>query len=87
MEQETKKQVGYIESVELFADTMEERFLKGTQYSLIILASNEEGTLVVSKGDHVTRLESMTNAIEQYPSFFSLIKAALSVLALGEIKK
>lgn len=86
MAQETTTQVGYIESVELFADAMKERFIIGQKRSLLILAADEEGTQVVSIGNHVVKLESVASAIAQDERFAGLIKAAISVIALSKIK-
>lgn len=87
MTQETTTQVGYIESVELFADAMKERFIIGQKRSLLILAADEEGTKVVSFGDHEVKLISVASAIAKDERFAGLIKAACSVIALSKIKE
>ena len=87
MAQETTTQVGYIESVELFADAMKERFIIGQKRSLLILAADEEGTQVVSIGDPKVMLNSVANTIAQDERFAGLIKAAISAIAISKIKE
>ena len=87
MAQETTTQVGYIESVELFADAMKERFIIGQKRSLLILAADEEGTQVVSIGDPKVKLNSVANTIAQDERFAGLIKMAISVIAISKIKE
>jgi hypothetical protein len=81
---ETKTKVGYIESVELFADTMKERFVsKDSNLSLVILAGNEEGVQLISYGDKHGKLLSMASTIATEDGFKKLILAALSLATIG----
>lgn len=84
----TKKEIGYIESVELFADTMKERYLDSNrELSLILLAGNEEGVQLIGYGDKENRLVSMASAIAAEHWFELLVKAATSLATFhGDIR-
>lgn len=84
----TKTEVGYIECVKLFAETMRERYIKkGAKTSLVILAGDGEGTQLVQMGDAETNLDSMANALVQNERFLQLVKTAISVIALHKLKE
>jgi hypothetical protein len=84
--EETKKEIGYIESVELFIDTMNERFIKGNKMNcLILVAGCEEGVQVAEFGDANARLFSMADAIKKQEQFSDLVKAATALVKLSDI--
>ena len=86
-EKQDQPQDDYIENVGNFADAMKERFINGQKRSLLILAADEEGTQVVSIGDPKVKLNSVANVIAQDERFAGLIKAAISAIAISEIKE
>ena len=85
---ETKKEIGYIESVEIFADTMKERYLDNNEdTSLIILAGTSEGVQLIGYGDKENRLVSMASAIATEHWFELLVKTATSLATFrGDIR-
>lgn|GEM_PF-2930250 len=77
--------VGFIESVELFAGTMKERYLDSNRkLSLVLLAGNEEGVQLIGYGDKTNRLISMSSAIASEDWFKQLVKSSM---ALAELSK
>lgn len=83
----TKTEVGYIESVKLFAETMHERYIKGQKKSLLILASDEKGTQTIILGDSETMLLSFASSLHEDPKLLQLVKASMSLLILGKLEK
>jgi len=75
--------VGFIESAELFADTMKERYLdSNNKLSLVLLAGNEEGVQLIGYGDKTNRLISMASAISTEDWFKHLVKASMTLAEL-----
>lgn len=76
--------VGFIESAELFADTMKERYLDiNRKLSLVMLAGNEEGVQLIGYGGKTGRLVSMASAIATEDWFKQLVLASMSLATLG----
>lgn len=72
--------VGFIESAELFADTMKERYLDSNrELSLVLLAGNEEGVQLIGYGGAKSRLVSMASAIAAEDWFKQLVIASMSL--------
>ena len=76
--------VGFIESAELFADTMKKRYLdNNNELSLVLLAGNEEGVQLIGYGDKTNRLISIATAIATEDWFRHLVLASMSLATLG----
>lgn len=78
--------VGFIESAELFADTMKERYLdNNNKLSLVLLAGNEDGVQLIGYGDKTNRLISMASAISTEDWFKHLVLASMSLAELSNM--
>lgn len=85
-DEQPEQKVGFIESAELFADTMKERYLdNNNKLSLVLLAGNEEGVQLIGYGDKTNRLISMTSAISTEDWFKQLVKASMSLAELSKM--
>lgn len=82
-DEQPDSKVGFIESAELFANTMKERYLdNNNKRSLVLLAGNEDGVQLIGYGDKKNRLISMASAIATEDWFKQLVKASMSLAEL-----
>lgn len=83
-DEQPDSKVGFIESAELFADTMKERYLDiNRKLSLVMLAGNEDGVQLIGYGGKTGRLVSMASAIATEDWFKQLVLASMSLATLG----
>ena len=78
----TKTEVGYLDCVKLFAETMKEKYLDGKENSLILIAGNGERIYMAKNGRACRVLESFVNAMVQEEQIKMLVDMALSVIEL-----
>lgn len=80
------KPMDLLGNVELFCDTMSERFGNGKS-NMIIIASNGDNSLFTSFGTHDAHLDTISSALFNDDELFCLIQSALALAITAKLRQ
>lgn len=81
------KPIGFLESVELFGDTMGEQHMNaGKPNGMIIIASDGDKTIRFVDGDDNTILDSLSTVLYSDKTLFNLLESALALAIVARLK-
>ena len=81
------KPIGFLESVELFGDTMGEQHMNvGKPNGMIIIASDGDKTIRFVDGDDNTILDSLSTVLYSDKTLFNLLESALALAITARLK-
>lgn len=79
------KPVDLLNSLEMFAETMEERY-NGYNNSLLAIASNGDQSLLSSFGSNEAIIDALSTILYQNSEFFAIVQIALSLAIAAKYK-
>jgi hypothetical protein len=81
------KPIGFLESVDLFSDTMNERHMSGgTANGMLIIASDGDNSTRIIDGNHNTLLDALSTILYKDEGLFDLIESALALAIVARLK-
>lgn len=81
------KHIGFLESVDLFADTMSEQHMSSGSNAMLIVASDGDQTIRILDGDCGTIIDALSTAIYQDEELFKAVQASLALAITAKLKQ